>query len=61
MDDLTYGVEPRMDGDVAQRLAWRVLALREALNDVRQMSGINTEAKVAANAIAVDDGNAQQK
>lgn len=51
----TYGIEPRMDGDAAQKLAWRVLALSEALKDVTTMTEAKTPAyETARNALAVD-------
>lgn len=55
----TYGIEPRMDGTPEQKLAWRVLALREALRDVTTLAPTDAAAhKVAENAISVDDNNA---
>lgn len=59
---LTYGLEPRMDGTPAQKLAWRMLALREALRDVTTMTEPATPAyETARNALAVDEGNAKPK
>ena len=55
MHDMTYGIEPRMDGTPEQRLAWRVTALREALHDVTTMTGPNTPAyETARNALSAD-------
>lgn len=59
MQNTTYGIEPRMDGTPEQRLAWRVLALREGLREVTTMTEPKTPAYEAAkNALAVDAANA---
>ena len=58
MHPLTYGIEPRMDGDAAQRLAWRVMALREGLTDVTSTGDGEAAQKIAGNALLVDNGNA---
>ena len=61
MHPLTYGIEPRMDGDAAQRLAWRVMALREALVDVTATTDGGETQMIAARALTVDNGNAGTK
>lgn len=50
--------DPRMDGTIEQKLMWRILALREALSDIKSMKdGVSHQ--IANNALAVDDGNAR--
>lgn len=61
MHQLTYSIEPRMDGNVAQRLAWRVVTLREALESIRTTTDSEAGAQFAANAIGVDDYNATKQ
>ncbi len=62
MHPLTYGIEPRLDGTPEQRLAWRVLALREALRDVATMTEPGTPAyETARNALSVDGGKPSNK
>ena len=50
------GLEPRLDGTLLQQLAWRVLALREALIEVTTCADITGAREIAQNAIRRDDG-----
>ena len=50
------GLEPRFDGTLLQQLAWRVLALREALIEVGTCADIDGAKDIARNAIHCDGG-----
>ena len=54
--------EPNMNGAVADRLAWRVLALREAIYDALSCAGNHAAARqFLQNAMVVDDANASAR
>jgi hypothetical protein len=50
---------PRMDGTEAERLQWRVEALRETINDALTTADIQAIKAILNNGIGVDNENAK--